>query len=102
MISAIICAFGHQPHLHASVAALSASQGVAVEVIVVDNGSPDCAGLPPEVLVVSPGENLGFAGGCNRGAAHASGDVVVFVTSARVRRTVWSERPSCWPTNPIA
>src|SRR5690606_11016323 len=78
VISAIICAFWHQPHLHASVAALSASQGVAVEVIVVDNGSPDCAGLPPEVLVVSPGENLGFAGGCNRGAAHASGDVVVF------------------------
>ena len=81
MISAIICAFGHQPHLHAAVAALRASEGVAVEVIVVDNGSPDCAGLPPEVRVVSPGENLGFAGGCNRGAAHASGDVVVFVNS---------------------
>lgn len=44
MISAIICAFGEQPQLQAAVAAVRATPGV--EVIVVDNGSPDCAGLP--------------------------------------------------------
>ncbi len=81
MISAIICAFGDQPHLHAAVDALRASRGADVEVIVVDNGSPDCAGLPDGVVHLEPGDNLGFAGGCNLGAAAARGEVLVFVNS---------------------
>jgi GT2 family glycosyltransferase len=81
VISAIICAFGDQPHLHAAVDALRASRAEVVEVVVVDNGSPDCAGLPADVRVVVPGSNLGFAGGCNRGARQARGDVLVFVNS---------------------
>ena len=54
-VSAVICAFGPQPHLHTAVAALRASRSVDVEVIVVDNGSPDCARLEPDVVLIEPG-----------------------------------------------
>jgi GT2 family glycosyltransferase len=49
-------------------------------VIVVDNAGSD--GAVAEgfgVRLVEPGRNLGFAGGCNRGAAEATGDVLVFL-----------------------
>jgi len=52
-------------------------------VIVVDNGGSDSAVASAQgegrVRLVEPGENLGFAGGCNRGAAEAIGDVLVFL-----------------------
>ena len=54
-----------------------------VEAIVVDNGVTgdeiERSRELPFVRVVSPGQNLGFAGGCNAGANHASGDVLVFL-----------------------
>ena len=50
------------------------------EVIVVDNAGADRAAAEQfGVRLVEPGRNLGFAGGCNRGAAEASGDVLVFL-----------------------
>jgi GT2 family glycosyltransferase len=52
-------------------------------VVVVDNGGSDSQVVAAEgegrVRLVEPRENLGFAGGCNRGAAEASGDVLVFL-----------------------
>jgi GT2 family glycosyltransferase len=52
-------------------------------VVVVDNGGGgpeiDAAAARERVRVVSPGRNLGFAGGCNEGARHATGDAVVFL-----------------------
>jgi GT2 family glycosyltransferase len=49
-------------------------------VIVVDNGGTDRDAIEPfGVRLVEPGRNLGFAGGCNRGADEASGDVLVFL-----------------------
>jgi GT2 family glycosyltransferase len=52
-------------------------------VIVVDNGGSDsevvAAAADGRVRLVEPRENLGFAGGCNRGAAEATGDVLVFL-----------------------
>jgi GT2 family glycosyltransferase len=49
-------------------------------VIVVDNSGGDGAVVEPfGVRLIDPGRNLGFAGGCNRGAAEASGDVLVFL-----------------------
>ena len=51
--------------------------------IVVDNGGSDSAVVSAQgegrVRLVEPRENLGFAGGCNRGAAEATGDVLVFL-----------------------
>jgi GT2 family glycosyltransferase len=46
-------------------------------VIVVDNGG-DAEGREG-VTLISPGRNLGFGGGCNEGARHASGDALVFL-----------------------
>jgi GT2 family glycosyltransferase len=48
-------------------------------VIVVDNGGTDPAAVEGFGRLVEPGRNLGFAGGCNYGAAEAGGDVVVFL-----------------------
>jgi GT2 family glycosyltransferase len=53
------------------------------EVIVVDNGGggPEIAEAQRTsfVRMVRPGENLGFAGGCNLGARHATGSALVFL-----------------------
>jgi GT2 family glycosyltransferase len=49
-------------------------------VIVVDNAGRDRAVAETfGVRLVEPGRNVGFAGGCNRGAGEASGDVLVFL-----------------------
>jgi GT2 family glycosyltransferase len=50
-----------------------------VEVLVVDNGGTDGAFVHEPVHLLEPGQNLGFAAGCNLGAAEASGDVLVFL-----------------------
>lgn len=47
------------------------------EVIVVDNAGD--VGDLPGVEVVRPGRNLGFAAGCNLGARHANGEVLLFL-----------------------
>ncbi len=83
-VTAVICAYGDQPHLHDVIASLRASEQVSVEILVVDNGSPDCADLPDGVVVVEPGWNTGFSGGCNLGARHAKGTTLVFVNSDAV------------------
>ncbi len=51
-VTAVICAFGAEPHLAEVVAAVARSTGVRTEVIVVDNGSPACEGLPPQTRVL--------------------------------------------------
>jgi GT2 family glycosyltransferase len=52
-------------------------------VIVVDNGGSDAEIVAADgrerVRLIEPRENLGFAGGCNFGAAEATSDVIVFL-----------------------
>src|SRR6476661_5340730 len=53
------------------------------EIVVVDNGSRDesravVAGFP-EVRLIATNENLGFAGGVNRGVAAAHGHVIALL-----------------------
>jgi GT2 family glycosyltransferase len=89
-VSAVVLAWGDEPVLEEAVHAVLASEGVAADVVLVDNGCTSdavsrLAGVPG-VTVVEPGENLGFAAGCNLGAARATGDVVAFVNGDAVVR----------------
>ena len=70
--------------LGACVASLADDARRGCEVIVVDNASSDgsIAAVQsrfPWVTVIETGANLGFAAGANQGAAHARGDVLVFL-----------------------
>jgi len=82
-VTAVIVSFGAQPWLEQCVDATLGSTGVAVDVVVVDNG--DTSGAVkrlagrPGVRVLSPGQNTGFAAGCNAGVAAATGEVVALV-----------------------
>jgi GT2 family glycosyltransferase len=54
-------------------------------VIVVDNAGSDRAVVETfGVRLIEPGRNLGYAGGCNCGAAEATGDVLIFLNSDTV------------------
>jgi GT2 family glycosyltransferase len=58
-------------------------QDAELEVVLVDNGALDGeverAAARPIVRLVSPGRNLGFAGGANAGAAVAGGEILVLL-----------------------
>jgi GT2 family glycosyltransferase len=89
-VTAIILAWGEEPILEECVLSVLASTGVDADVVLVDNGctSDSVKRLTgtPGVTVLEPGENLGFAGGCNYGAAGATGDVLAFINGDAVVR----------------
>jgi GT2 family glycosyltransferase len=79
-VSAVVVAYSSGPALTRCLDSLS---GEVDEVVVVDNGDggPEIedAAARDAVRVLSPGANLGFAGGANSGARAAAGDVIAFV-----------------------
>jgi GT2 family glycosyltransferase len=79
----VVLAYLDEPWLEKCVYALFDSEHVDVEVILVDNGCTDGAvdrlrGVPG-VRIVGDGQNLGFSGGCNLGAAAATGEYLALV-----------------------
>jgi len=84
-VTAVVLAYGEEPQLAEAVLAVLASTGVGIDVVVVDNGAAPAAiekinGLGG-VRILSPAANLGFAGGCDLGAAGATGQYLAFVNS---------------------
>lgn len=88
LVSVIVLAYRQEPWLERSVRSILASTGVDVQLVLVDNGCTDDAVQRLEGLtgveVVRPGQNLGFAGGCNAGAALARGEVLGLVNADAV------------------
>lgn len=81
-VSVVVPAYRSDGALLRCLASLGAD-GERIEAIVVDNGEEAetvaAAEGMPGVVVVRPGKNRGYAGGCNAGAARARGEVLVFV-----------------------
>jgi GT2 family glycosyltransferase len=84
-VRVVVLAYGDEPYLGAAVASALASEGVAVSVRVVDNGCTSDAvrDLPddPRISIVTPSENLGFAGGVNLGAADLDTEFLTLLNS---------------------
>lgn len=84
IVSAIVVSYQTGAVLGACLESLAADEAVA-EIILVDNGNPDGAvesaadGLDKSIRIVTGQGNIGFAAGCNRGAALATGDILLFL-----------------------
>ena len=92
--SLVIPVHGHWPHTLACLRAIAAHPPArAVEVIVVDDASPDeTATLLPRIdglRVTSRTENSGFIAACNDGAVAARGDFLVFLNNDTVPQPGW-------------
>jgi len=67
----------------------------SLEIIVVDNGSRGddvarIAAAAPDAVLIEAGENLGFAAGCNRGAAAAAGEYLAFLNNDAKPDSQWA------------
>jgi GT2 family glycosyltransferase len=83
-VSVVVVAYRSGEALTRCLGTVLAARGV-LEVVVVDNGGGgpevDAARALAGVRVIEPGENLGYAGGCNAGAVEARGDVLLFLNA---------------------
>ncbi|MDQ2838976.1 MAG: glycosyltransferase family 2 protein [Actinomycetota bacterium] len=82
--SVIVLAYGTEALLADCVDAVLANTGPEVELVLVDNGAEAAVGrlaTDPRLRILRPGTNLGYAGGCNLGAAEAHGTNLVFLNS---------------------
>jgi len=80
--SVVLVAYGSSPGLLACAASVWADEP-DWELVVVDNGADrdevDAVEQAGHATIVRPPRNLGFAGGCNAGAAVATGERIVFL-----------------------
>ena len=95
-LSTVIVAHNSLADLRVALPRLLEQLGPQDEVIVVDSGSTDglAAELPQVAAgarLISPGANIGFAAGANRGAARATGDLLVLLNPDAVVQPGWSE-----------
>lgn len=66
------------------------------ELIVVDNNSSDDSvkiikSIFPNVILIENSKNVGYSGGCNRGAEIAKGKYIIFLNNDTVQKTNWIE-----------
>jgi GT2 family glycosyltransferase len=95
-LSVLIVAWNSREELARSLPALTPELGEGDELIVVDNSSDDgtadvVAELAPSARVVRSVANLGFAAGCNAGAAQAQGDLLVVLNPDAAPRPGFGE-----------
>lgn len=84
-VSVVMLAYGEEAYLHDAVAAVLASEGRTVELVLVDNGCTSDAvrTLPADdrLRILRPAQNLGFTGGVELGVAETRGPVLALVNS---------------------
>jgi GT2 family glycosyltransferase len=95
-LSVLIVAWNSREELARTLPALLPELGEGDELIVVDNASDDgtadaVASLAPAARIVRSGRNLGFAGGCNHGAAEAQGDLLIILNPDAAPRPGFGE-----------
>jgi GT2 family glycosyltransferase len=95
-LSVLIVAWNSREELGRTLPALLPELGEGDELIVLDNDSADgtpeaIAKLAPRARVIRAGRNLGFAAGCNAGAAEAGGDLLVILNPDAAPLPGWGE-----------
>jgi GT2 family glycosyltransferase len=95
-LSVLIVAWNSREELARTLPALLPELTEGDELIVVDNDSEDgtadlAASLAPAARIVRSGRNLGFAAGCNEGAARARGDLLVILNPDAAPRRGFGE-----------
>lgn len=95
-LSVLIVAWNSREELARTLPALAPELGEGDELIVVDNCSDDgtaevVAELAPAARIVRSTANLGFAAGCNAGAAQARGDLLVILNPDAAPRPGFGE-----------
>lgn len=88
-LSVVVVTHDSSSALGSSLPPLLAELRPGDELIVCDNASADgtpglVRELAPEAVLVEPGENLGFAAGCNRGAARARNPLLLLLNPDNV------------------
>ncbi len=95
-LSVLIVAWNSREELTRTLPALTPELGEGDELIVLDNGSEDGTAeavdeLAPRARVIRAERNLGFAAGCNAGAARARGDLLVVLNPDAAPLPGWGE-----------
>lgn len=84
-VGVVVLAWQEEPWLAECLDAILASTGVEVSVVLVDNGcirdDLDALVARPRITLIRPGENTGFAGGCNLGATQVNAEFLALVNS---------------------
>jgi GT2 family glycosyltransferase len=95
-LSVIVVTFRHGEALRGPLEAVAGQLRDGDELIVVDNDSSDGTAdavreLAPRARLVATGANLGFAAGCNAGAAVAGGELLVILNPDAMPLPGWGE-----------
>jgi len=82
-LTVVVVVFGEEPWLTRCIDSILGSMDVRIELVLVENGGSEdviaAAERDPRVNVVRPGENTGFARGCNLGVAAGNAPVVALI-----------------------
>lgn len=83
-VAIVIVTYNSEKHIRACLGSVFAGAGIGMQVIVVDNGSHDgtveCIRESfPDVELILPGVNLGFAAGVNVGVNHSDSEFVLLL-----------------------
>ena len=94
MVSVIIPHYGGEGILKECLESLGKTAYADLEIIVVDNNSPDDSAKMiknkfPHVKLIQSEANRGFAGGCNFGAQHATGEYFLILNNDTIHDNNW-------------